>query len=50
MAKAFEYFTRLRAFHVYSNTVNWKPRIGPRISFKCKHNNYDKFAVAGKTL
>ena len=51
MANTFEYFTGLRGFHVYSSTVNWKPHIGQKISFKRKHsNNYGKFAVAGKTL
>ena len=51
MANAFEYFTGLRGFGVYSNTVNWKPHIGQKISFKREYkNNYDKFAVASKTL
>ena len=27
MANTFEYFTRLKGFHVYSNMVNWKPLI-----------------------
>ena len=31
--------------------VNWKLHIGQKISFKREHdNNYNKFAVAGKTL
>ena len=31
--------------------VNWKPHIGRKTSFKREHNNnYNKFAVAGKTL
>ena len=51
MASTFENFTALRGFHIYSNTVNWKPSIGQKISFKREHNNnYDKFAVACKTL
>ena len=51
MANTFDYFTGLTGFHVYSNTVIWKPRIGQKISFKREHDkNYDKFAVAGKTL
>lgn len=51
MADIFEYFTGLRGFHVYSNTVNWKPHIGQKVSFKREHNNtYDRFAVAGTTL
>ena len=50
MANTFEYFTGLIEFHMYSNTLNWKPHIEQKISFKHKHNNnYDKFAVAGKT-
>ena len=36
---------------MYSNTLNWKPHIRQKISFKLEHNkNYDKFAVADKTL
>ena len=50
MAKTFEYFTGLRGFHVCSNTVNWKPHIGQKITFKREHNNSDKFAVAGTTF
>ena len=51
IANTFEYFTGLKGFHVYSNTVNYKPHIGQKISFKREHNNnYDKFAVARKTL
>ena len=34
MANALEYFTALRKFHVYSNTVNRKPHVGQKISFK----------------
>ena len=41
----------LRGFHVYSNTLSWKPHIGQTISFKREHNkNYDKFVVADKSL
>ena len=51
MANTFEYFIGLTAFDVYSITVNWKPHIVQKISFKCEHNNnYDKFSVAGETL
>ena len=51
MANTLYYFTGLRRFHAYSNTVNWKHHIGQKIFFKREHNNnYDKFAVAGKTL
>ena len=32
MVNAFEYFTGLGGFHVYSNTVYWKPHIGQKIS------------------
>ena len=39
MANTFEYFAGLRKFNVYSNTVNWKPHIGQKISFKRKHNS-----------
>ena len=49
MANTFEYFTGLKGFYVYSNTVNCKPHIGQKISFKLEHNNnYNKFAVAGR--
>ena len=44
MANHFEIFAGLRGFHVYSNTVNWKPHNGQKVNFKqeCK-NPYDKF-------
>ena len=43
MANNFEFYTRLRGYHVYSNTVGWK------IILKREHKNlHDKFAVAGK--
>ena len=39
----------MREYHVYSNTVSWKPYVGQKITFKREHNNpYNKFAVAGK--
>ena len=49
MANNFEFYTGLRGYHVYSNTVSSKPYVGQKITFKREHNNpYDKFAVAGK--
>ena len=30
----FEFFTDLRGFRVYSNTVNWKPCKGQKVIFK----------------
>ena len=49
MANQFEFCTGLRGFHVYSNTVSWKPYVGEKITFKREHANlHDKFAVAGK--
>ena len=51
MVHIFEFFSGLRAFHVFSNIANWKPYIGQKICFKWKHNStYDILAVAGKTL
>ena len=51
MPNHFEFLTGLRGFHIYSNTVNWKPCKGQKVTFKREHKNpYDKFAVAGKTL
>ena len=48
MVNSFEFYTGLRGYHVYSNTVSWKPYVGLKITFKREHNNpYDKFAVAG---
>ena len=39
----------MREYHVYSNTVSWKPYVGQKITFKREYNNpYNKFAVAGK--
>ena len=50
MAQSYEFFTALRGFHVYSNTVNWRLYVGQKITFKREHNNpHDRFAVAGKT-
>ena len=49
MANNFEFYTGLRGFHVYSNTLSWKPYVGQKITFKREHNNpYHKSAVAGK--
>ena len=43
------FYTELSGYHVYSNTIRWKPYVGRKIKFKREHNNtYDKFAVAGK--
>ena len=42
--------TALRSFHVYSNTVNWRPYVGQKITFKREHSNLHPFAVAGKTM
>ena len=51
MTDTFEFFTGLRGFHVYCNTVNWVPYVGQNIIFKREYNNkHDRFAVAGKTL
>ena len=50
MADTFEFFTGLRGFRVYCNTVNWVPYVGQNIIFKCEYNNkHDRFSVAGKT-
>ena len=49
MANNFEFYTGLRGYHVYSNTVGWKPYVQEKIILKRKHKNpHDKFAVAGK--
>ena len=49
--QSYEFFTGLRGFHVYSNTVNRRPYVGQKITFKREHNNpHDRFAVAGKTM
>ena len=51
MAAHLELFTGLRGFHVYSNTVNWRPYVGQTLTFKREHDNrHDKFAIAGKTM
>ena len=48
MADNFEFYTGLRGYDVYSNTVSWKPYVGQKITFKREHNNpYDKFVFAG---
>ena len=47
----FEFHTGLRGFHVYSNTINSRPYVGQKLTFKREHDNrHDKFAVAGKTM
>ena len=49
MANNFEFYTGLTGYHVYSNTVSWKPYVGQKIAFKSEnYNPYDKFVVAGK--
>ena len=54
MANNFEFYTWLRGYLVYSNTVStvsWKPYVGQKLTFKKDHNNpYDKFAVTGKIM
>ena len=48
MTNLFEFYTGLRGYHVYSNTVSRKPYVGQKIKFRREHNNpYDKFAVTG---
>ena len=47
----YQFTTALRGFHVYYNTVNWKPFVGQKLTFNCERNNpHDKFAVCGKTI
>ena len=49
MANNFEFYIGLRGYHVYSNTVDWKPYVQEKIILKREHKNpHDKFAVAGK--
>ena len=49
MANNFEVYTGLRGYHVYSNTVGWKPYVQEKIILKRERKNpHDKFAVAGK--
>ena len=49
MANNFEFYPGLRGYHVYSNTVGWKPYVQEKIILKREHKNpLDKFAVAGK--
>ena len=49
MANNFEFYTGLRGYHVYSNTVDWKPYVQEKIILKRELKNpRDKFAVAGK--
>ena len=47
MVDHLEFNTGFRRIHVYSNTVNWRPYVGRKLTFKPEH---DKFAVAGKTM
>ena len=47
----FEFPSALRGFHVYKNTKNWRPVKGQEMTFHHEFdNNFDRFAVAGKTL
>ena len=47
MSNKFELYSGLRGYHVYHNTVNWKPYVKEKIALKREHNNeHDKFAVA----
>ena len=51
MTDTFEFFTGLKGFHVYCNTVNWVPYVEQNIIFKLEYNNkHHSFDVAGKTL
>ena len=36
MADHLEFYTGLRGFHVYSNTINWRPDVGQKLTFKRK--------------
>ena len=48
---SFKFTTGLRGFHVYKDTVKWKPFKGQKITFKREMDNkYDRFAVAGRVL
>ena len=49
MSNKFEFYSGLRGYHVYHNTVNWKPYVKEKTALKREHNNeHDKFAVAGR--
>ena len=49
MSNKFEFYSGLRGYHVYHNTVNWRPYVKEKIALKREHNNeHDKFAVAGR--
>ena len=59
MADHLEFYTGLRGFHVYSNTVTWRPYVmcdletlcGTETYFQARaRHRHDKFAVAGKTM
>ena len=43
MAKNFEFYTGLRGYHVYSNTVGWKPYVQEKIILKREQNMMLKF-------
>ena len=47
----FEFASGLQDFHVYKNTENWRPEKGQELTFHREFDNdFDRFAVAGKTL
>ena len=49
MSNKFEFYSGLRGYHVYHNTVNWKPYVKEKTALKREHNNeHGKFAVAGR--
>ena len=49
MSKQMEFYSGLRGFHVYHNTVNWKPYVKEKITLKRElDNKHNKFAVAGR--
>ena len=51
MTNHFEFFIGSREFHLSSNTVNWKPCKGQKVTFKGEHKNpYKKYAISGKNL
>ena len=44
------FLLRLASF-MSTQTLNWRPYVGQKITFKREHNNpHDRFAVAGKTM
>ena len=47
----FEFAAALRGFHVYKSTEKWRPVKGQELTFHSDFDNdFDRFAVAGKTL